>query len=135
MKWLNWQDYAYNLFASAAVAVFGLLLGESIGGAVFYGLLVFCTISIVQGRRAAVQAEAPRSPVQKDERTEHIQRTAGLYAFLAQSLLLTMALVLLWAQPESPLAKQLALFGVIMVSLITGVLTYFGTYFVLARQA
>ncbi|MGB3906694.1 MAG: hypothetical protein WBB22_17450 [Anaerolineae bacterium] len=135
MKWLNWQDYAYNLFASAAVAVFGLLLGESIVGAVFYGLLVFCTISIVQVRRAAVQAEAPPSPVQKDERTAHILRTAGLYAFLAQSLVLAMALTLLWGQPESPLAQQLAPLGVIMVSLITGVLTFFGTYFVLARQA
>lgn len=135
MKWLNWQDHAYNLFASAAVAVFGLLLGESIVGAVFYGILVFCTISILQVRRAAVQAEAPPSPVQKDERTEHILRTAGLYAFLAQSLVLAMALTLLWGQPESPLAQQLAPLGVIMVSLITGVLTFFGTYFVLARQA
>lgn len=134
MKWLNWQDYAYNLFAAAGVAVFGLLLGESILGAIFYGILVFCTISILQVRRAAIQAEAPPSPVQKDERTEHILRTAGLHAFLAQSLVLAMALTLLWAQPESPLAQQLAPLGVIMVSLTTGVLTFFGTYFVLARQ-
>ena len=135
MKWLNWQDYAYNLFASAAVAVFGLLLGESFVGAIFYGILVFCTISIVQLRRAAVQAEAPPSPVEKDERTEGITRTAGLYAFLAQSLLLAMALALLWAEPESPLAQQLAPLGAIMASLIAGVVTFFGTYFVLARQA
>ena len=135
MRSLNWQDYAYNLFASAAVAVFGLLLGESFVGAIFYGILVFCTISIVQLRRAAVQAEAPPSPVQKDERTERIMRTAGLYAFLAESLLLAMALALLWAQPESPLAQWVAPLGAIMVSLIAGVVTFFGTYFVLARQA
>jgi hypothetical protein len=135
MRSLNWQDYGYNLFASAAVAVFGLLLGESFVGAIFYGLLVFCTISIVQLRRAAVQAEVPPSPVQKDERTEHILRTAGLYAFLAQSLLLAMALTLLWAQPESPLAQRLAPLGAIMISLIAGVVTFFGTYFLLARQA
>ncbi len=135
MKWLNWQDYAYNLFAAAVVAVFGLLLGESLVGAIFYGVLVFCTITILQLRRAAAQAEAPPSSVEKDERTEGITRTAGLYAFLAQSLLLAMALALLWAQPESPLAQRLAPLGAIMVSLIAGVVTFFGTYFVLARQA
>jgi sterol desaturase/sphingolipid hydroxylase (fatty acid hydroxylase superfamily) len=136
MKWLNWQDYAYNLFASAVVAVFGLLLGESLVGAIFYGILVFCTITILQLRRAAAQAETPPSPVQKDERTEHITRTAGLYAFLAQSLLLAMALALLWAQPaQSPLAQRLAPLGAIMVSLIAGMVTFFGTKFVLAHQA
>ncbi len=134
MRSLNWQDYVYNLVASAAVAVFGLLLGESMVGAIFYGILVFCTISIVQLRRAAVQDRASSSAVEKDERTEHITRTAGLYAFLAESLLLAMALTLLWAQPESPLAQRLAPLGAIMVSLIAGVVTFFGTYFVLARQ-
>ncbi|NIN64541.1 MAG: hypothetical protein GTO63_07530 [Anaerolineae bacterium] len=135
MKWLNWQDYAYNLFASAVVAVFGLLLGESIVGAIFYGILVFCTITVLQLRRAAAQADTPASPVQKDERTEHVMRTAGLYAFLAQSLLLALALALLWAQPESPLALRMAPLGAVMVSLIAGAVTFFGTYFVLARLA
>ncbi len=135
MRSLEWKDYVYNLVAAAAVIVFGLLLGESMVGAIFYGILVFCTISIVQLRRAAAQAETPPSPVQKDERTEHITRTAGLYAFLAESILLAMALALLWAQPESPLAQRLAPLGAIMVSLIAGVVTFFGTYLVLARQA
>jgi hypothetical protein len=135
MRSLKWQDYAYNLVAAAAVVVFALLLGESMLGAMFYGILVFCTISIVQLRRAAAQAETSPRPVQKDERTEHITRTAGLYAFLAESISLAMALTLLWAQPESPLAQRLAPLGAIMVSLTAGVVTFFGTYLVLARQA
>ena len=135
MKWLNWQDYAYNLVASAIFGVFGLLFGESIWGALFYSILVFSAISILQMRRAAAQAKASPAPVQKDERTEQITRTAGLYAFLVESLLLAMALTLLWAQPESPLAQQLAPFGAIMFSLIAGVVTFFGAYFLMGRQA
>lgn len=134
MKSLNWQDYAYNLFPSAIVGVVGLLFGESVWVALFYGILVFSMISILQMRRAAAQAEAPPTPIQKDERTEQITRTAGLYAFLVESLLLAMALILFWAQPQSRLAQQLAPFGAIMVSLIAGVVTFFGAYFLMGRQ-
>jgi len=134
MKSLNWQDYAYNLFPSAIVGVVGLLLGESIWVAFFYGILVFSMISILQMRRAAAQAEAPPTPIQKDERTEQITRTAGLYAFLVESLLLAMALILFWAQPESSLAQQVTPFGVIMLILIAGVVTFFGAYFLMGRQ-
>jgi len=134
MKWLNWQDYAYNLVVSTIVGVFGLLFGESIWGALFYSILVFSMISILQMRRAAAQAEAPLTPVQKDERTEQITRAAGLYAFLVESLLLAMALILFWAQPESRLAQQLAPFGAIMFSLVAGVVTFFGAYFLMGRQ-
>ncbi len=135
MKWLDWQDYAYNLVASAMVGVFELLFGESIWGALFYGIFVFSTISLVQMRRAAAQAKAPPTPVQKDERTEQITRTAGLYAFLVESLLLAMALILFWAQPESPLAQELAPFGAIMLILIAGVVTFWGAYFLMGRRS
>jgi hypothetical protein len=135
MKSLNWQDYAYNLFPSAIVGVVGLLLGESVWVAFFYGILVFSMISILQMRRAAAQAEAPPTPVQKDERTEQITRTAGLYAFLVESLLLSMALILFWAQPESPLAQELAPVGTIMLILVAGVVTFFGAYFLVGRQS
>ena len=134
MKWLNWQDYVYNAVASAMVGVFGLLLGESIWGALFYSILVFSTISILQMRRAAAQAEAPPTPVQRDERTEQITRSAGLYAFLVESLLLAMAMILFWAQPESPLAQQLAPFGAIMLILIAGVVTFLGVHLLVGRQ-
>ena len=134
MKWLNWQDYFYNLFPSAVVGVVGLLLGESVWVAFFYSLLVFSMISILQMRRAAAQAEAPPTPAQKDERTEQITRTAGLYAFLVESLLLAMALILFWAQPESSLAQQLTPFGVIMLILIAGAVTFLGAHFLVGRQ-
>ncbi|MGB5934142.1 MAG: hypothetical protein WBH57_13900 [Anaerolineae bacterium] len=134
MKWLNWQDYVYNLVVSTIVGVFGLLFGESIWSALFYSILVFSMISILQMRRAAAQAEAPLTPVQKDERTEQITRAAGLYAFLVESLLLAMALILFWAQPESPLTQQLAPFGAIMFSLVAGVVTFWGAYFLMGRQ-
>jgi len=134
MKRLDWQDYLYNLVASVILGVFGLAFGESIWVALFYGVLVFSTISIFQMRRAAAQAKAPPTPVQKDERTEQITRTAGLYAFLVESLLLAMALILFWAQPESSLAQQLAPLGAIMLILIAGVVTFWGAYFLMGRQ-
>ena len=134
MKWLNWQDYAYNLVASAILCVFGLLFGDSIRVALFYSIFAFSTIALVQMRRAAAQAKAPPTPVQKDERTEQITRTAGLYAFLVESLLLSMALILFWAQPQSPLAQQLAPFGAIILILIAGMVTFWGAYFLMERQ-
>jgi sterol desaturase/sphingolipid hydroxylase (fatty acid hydroxylase superfamily) len=135
MKWLDWQDYAYNLVVSTIVGVFGVLFGESMWGALFYGILVFSMISILQMRRAAARAQAPPTPVQKDERTEQITRAAGLYAFLVESLLLAMALMLFWAQPESPLTQQLAPFGAIMLILIAGVVTFLGAHFLMGGQA
>jgi len=134
MKRLNWQDYAYNLVASVILGVFELAFGESIWVALFISIFVFSTIALVQMRRAAAQAKAPPTPVQKDERTEQITRTAGLYAFLVESLLLAMALILFWAQPQSPLAQQLAPFGAIMLSLVAGVVTFWGAYFLMERQ-
>lgn len=134
MKRLAWQDYLYNLVASVILGVFGLAFGESIWVALFYSIFVFSWTSLLQMKRAAARAEAPPTPVQKDERTEYITRTAGLYAFLVESLLLAMALILFWAQPQSPLAQQLAPFGAIMLILTAGVVTFWGAYFLMEHQ-